>query len=371
MTDFITNALARIHVRETSGIRRFLYPLHVSLPPLPDSVELAAVSLALPDGTPVPCQLTQAGTDAPRLDFAVFLAPFEQMTLTLSRTGPQAAVDDPLQLEPQTEKVLFVSTQKRLVIAVTGNALLRDVTYDGIDATRDLFTLTRNGCTAQAIGFPTQSPANRAHLSAWATARGQYPDRVNAVTNCELTACKSWVNATHTLETPKAGDCVTFTLPLAVHAPTLLCDFGAGGGTYGKLQAASSETITWRTQFSDEGTVKWSIALNGRTDYAGAAQRDAYHAAQWFHVIDSNKALAVAITHVPASCRALTVTLGANGDVAVDFTLGESTHEPATFGVCWHFLNGVPAVSAATNPQSILLPPLVDVEASQAPHPAS
>ena len=36
-------------------------------------------------------------------------------------------------------------------------------------------------------------------------------------------------------------------------------------------------------------------------------------------------------------------------------------HPVAEFGVCYHFLNNMPAIAAATNPQSILLPPTVEV----------
>ena len=49
------------------------------------------------------------------------------------------------------------------------------------------------------------------------------------------------------------------------------------------------------------------------------------------------------------------------GDVSVAFRLGDTITGPAEFGVCYHFLNDVPAIAAATNPQSILLPPVVEV----------
>ena len=57
----------------------------------------------------------------------------------------------------------------------------------------------------------------------------------------------------------------------------------------------------------------------------------------------------------------------------------EGASPVAEFGVCYHFLNDVPAIAAATNPQSILLPPTVEVlpglkqtRAAEAtrPHPA-
>jgi len=43
----------------------------------------------------------------------------------------------------------------------------------------------------------------------------------------------------------------------------------------------------------------------------------------------------------------------------VEFRIGEASIEPAAFGLCCHFLNDIPALAAATSPQSILLPPVV------------
>ena len=50
--------------------------------------------------------------------------------------------------------------------------------------------------------------------------------------------------------------------------------------------------------------------------------------------------------------------MGTSGSV----TNWEAIRRPvAEFGVCYHFLNDIPAIAAATNPQSILLPPTVEV----------
>ena len=58
---------------------------------------------------------------------------------------------------------------------------------------------------------------------------------------------------------------------------------------------------------------------------------------RWFHLIDSDKALAVAITKVPLDCREMTVRLTHEGDVTIAFRLGETITGPAEFGVCYHF----------------------------------
>ena len=109
--------------------------------------------------------------------------------------------------------------------------------------------------------------------------------------------------------------------------------------------------------------MQWSLATAGRTDYEGKSTRKAFRAQQWFHLIDSDKSLAVAMTDVPPSCQEMGVSLNVTGDIAITFRLGAVTDsaEGAEFGVCYHFLNDIPAIAAATNPQSILLPPAVEV----------
>ena len=118
--------------------------------------------------------------------------------------------------------------------------------------------------------------------------------------------------------------------------------------------------MVWHTEFLRSGGVRWSIASGGRTDYVGEVQTaEEYMRQRWFHVVDGRKALAVAVTQIPGCCPEMNVTLSATGHVAVAFRIGEAADDSSAFGLCCHFLNEVPAIAAATNPQSILLPPVV------------
>lgn len=351
----MTEILARIRVEETHGIRRFLYPLSAEMT-LPYRTNIDVVGLSDSSSEAVPMQLQLVRNGGPmrcRLDFPVSLTPFTQSELLLTIGGPRQVTDDPLNLvRGDTTKF----TQKRFAIEVLDS--IRGVVYDGIPHLRTNTAILRNDeLMAGSYGYGACG-----RLTAHKDQLGQYNDACAANTHLEITACKSWATMTHTLDAPKPGDEIVFTLPLAVTSQTLTCDFGAGGGIYGKLDAANAEII-WRTEFDAEnGAAKWTVENSGRVDYVGeAASRNEYLPQRWFHVVDSDKALAAAVTHVPDACETLTVTLNANGDVRVAFTMGEQTNSAATFGVCWHFLNDVPAIAAATNPQSILLPPTVEV----------
>lgn len=363
----MTEILARIRVKETAGIRRFLYPLtaEARLGDLP----LSSLRLITRDGQPLPVQATSHticsdGSRKYRLDFAVSLMPLEVLETILTTEGQNAEVPDPLNFTPTPDGGLK-NRQARFHVSLDGDSNINGVVYDGIAHLQGRSKITRNGYEAKAVlGY---SPLSDCPMAGWIDNDCEFDEEIFPVDSVasirtEITACKSWVAARYWLNKWRSGDEIVFTLPLTVTAPTLTCDFGAGGGIYGKLDAANAEII-WRTEFDAEnGAAKWTVENSGRVDYVGeAASRQAYLPQRWFHVVDSDKALAAAITHVPDACETLTVTLKANGDVRVSFTMGEQTKGAATFGVCWHFLNDVPAVAAATNPQSILLPPTVEV----------
>ncbi len=378
------SVLGLVRVCETHGIRRFLYPVSLEIPA---SLLLPAdgPGLITADGRPIPLQVTPSATNPGlycRLDFAVSLSPLEKLELKLltgdkapmlgsgftpeveglgqvDRRGPRpAGVDDPLQIE---EKKRFRSTQRRFSVEFDRCGTLHEVVYDSVPHLRAPAVFNLNGRPAAlegAAAFAAGLP-----LSARVMAVGQYPDGCGAVTHLETTAYKSWVMLTHLLSRTRPEDELVFSLPLAVSSSVVTCDFGVGGGIYGSLQSDTCAEMVWKSEFLRSGAVRWSITSSGRTDYVGDVQTAGeYLRRQWFHLVDGRKALAVAVTQIPACCREMKVTLRADGDVAVAFRIGAGAEASASFGLCCHFLNNIPAISAATNPQSILLPPVVTMD---------
>jgi len=352
------SALGQVSVRETHGVRRFLYPLsaEIDLAGLPSSDQ---VTLASPDGRTIPVQVSPLDHRNPgriRLDFAVSLAPYEKLQLALSSDQSAAAFEDPLNV---TVGKTFRIAQRRFVTEFDKKSMLHQVVYDGVRHLTCPSALTRNGETMAMTADPDLSAGP---LAARIRASGSYGDGCDAETRLQTTACKSWVVLRHLLLQPRASDEIVFHLQLAAVSPVLTADFGVGGGIYGKLEAGGSEELSWQSDFPRRGTIRWSISAGDRTDYTGEVKTsDEYAAQRWFHLIDRGKSLAVAVTDVPGACREMTVKLRSDGAVQIRFGLGESDSGPAVFGVCCHFLNNIPALAAATNPQSILLPPLVEV----------
>ena len=353
----MSEILARIRVRETHGIRRFLYPLIAYLE-RSDWSEVGSVSLFTPQEQKLPIQRTPAHKDAwlrERLDFAISLEPFEELELELRADTSPVDMDDPLSV---TEEGGYHSRQQRFGISFLAG--IDKVIYDGISHLRGRTTILRNGAEAAyrgggyayVQGYP---------LNARTESHQEYNDNIKAQTHLEITACKSWATITHSLEQPQPNDEIVFTLPLAITSSTLTCDFGVGGYVFGKLDANAPE-IVWHTEFGDAPYAKWTVAAAGRLDYVGeVSSAEAFLPQRWFHLIDSDKALAVAITQLPDTCQSMTVRLTLAGDITIVFKLGGFPDAVAAFGVCYHFLNNVPAIAAATNPQSILLPPTVEV----------
>ena len=377
----MSEILARIRVRETHGIRRFLYPLRVELS-LPGALWAAIPQMRLVSSNdlPVPSQVSEnpVASDPKRryLDFALSLDPFFEGTYTLQVSGQDAPFDDPLQLSKHSNQgvvqSMLQSQQKRFFVSLDLFSFPKRIVYDSnayLDDQGKQYGVQCNGEKPRIRTYKVDDRFSgslyRSDMKAWLNGFIRMPliysDGRKAWTQADLTACKSWVTLTHCIEASSPQDEIVFTLPLAITSPTLTCDFGVGGYVFGKLDSKATE-IVWHTEFGDAPYAKWTVATAGRVDYVGEVESaEAFVSQRWFHLIDSDKALAVAITKLPESCQSMTVRLTIEGNISIAFKPGGSPETVAVFGICYHFLNDVPAIAAATNPQSILLPPTVEV----------
>jgi hypothetical protein len=354
----MTESLARFRVTEPYGIRRFLYPITATVPV--EALGLAAgelerCTIVSSSGVPIPTQIEKASLT---IHAGVSLEPFADEEFSLVEGVAPAPFDDPLRIKILPDGGLR-NDQKRFSISVDAAANIARVIYSGQSHLSAPTAVTRNGETTRGYVTATLGPQP---LLSLVTASGQYPDGCLSTTKLELTACKSWATIRHRLQQPMPGDEVRFVLPWPMTADVLTCDFGVGNGIFGKLERGVVDEVVWSTRFGSEPYAHWEIRTAGRLDYAGGiAQREQFASQRYFHVIDKRKSLAVAITQIPDACERLIVQLERGGAVTVSFLLGETVVGPAEFGLCVHFLDAHPAIAAATNPQSILLPPIVDM----------
>ena len=194
----MSDALARIRVKETHGIRRFLYPLSAMVT-LPERADIGKIGLADTRGEAVPMRLvaegTGAGPNAYRLDFAVFLDPLSETELVLSYGGLHTTFDDPLQITRNGSHG-WQSVQKRFRLETDADGAIERVVYDGVEHLRGRVSLTRNGAEMRT---DTQA-ADHTGLRLVLTSAGHYKDGCAGRTTLDLTACKSWATVTHRLE---------------------------------------------------------------------------------------------------------------------------------------------------------------------------
>jgi len=341
----------KIRVTEKHGIRRFLYPLSADIG-FPDGVDLREYKLVAKSLPSVPFYVDKI--DIPgnywSLHFAVSLAPNEVLDLELVPGEPDR-VSDPIAFAPLSEAGGIKTTQQRLSVEIDENAILRSVIYDGVQHLRAPLRVSRNN--APAFTDVRTRMTSGDELGAGASI---ITENLAEILSTGVSACKSWVSVGYAPRTTRAGEQIAIQLPFAATTDNLLCDFGTGGGIYTKLDRSAAGSVVW-----DYGFPNWSLRNNGRIDYAGKAVPDEFTSQAWFHVVDAGKSIAVAITSIPHNTELLTAKIDADGLITVECTIHEDSDKHSKFAVCYHFLNDVPAIAAATCPQSILLTPSVEV----------
>lgn len=355
--------IAEIGVIEPNGIRRFLYPLSVLISGKADASRLRVAELS---GEILPSQAL-SGDGGTLVEFAVSLAPGEVRRLQVVDTADIPAIPDRILLSVD-EAGSVSAAQPRFSHRIDKAGRITSVIYDNVHHLAAPATISIND--VEAGGCLAETPTVGDGLGGKLVYTGEYDLDERAVafgTTYHLTCCKSWIDVRHRVENPPAGARITFALPMAAGSGASTCDFGVGNGLYGKLQAGSIERIVWHTELSDK--LNWwvgSCALASptvRIDCQGVlACRAEIAEKAWFHWIDRDKAVAVALTRIDDSCERISVGLAADGVVKVSF-FGPKTADgaPLECGICWHFLNDIPPIAAATNPASILLPPIVRV----------
>ena len=367
----------KIIVAERHGMRRYLYPVRVKLPSLYRRL-VGNLAVAEVDGALVPAVVEATPNGALSCLFAVSLAPHETRELMLVRADPNdAPVPDSIEVVEDDDG--FTCRQERVEFGVESLAQLGSVVYDGQQHLSGPLSITLDGHVIEPLesGYrPSMSPSLSGGLGARFTHNGSYTgessEQPTGRTEIELTACKSWVWVRHQLAGAQPGSLLRFTLPLTVTSPVQTCDFGVGNGAYGKIEPDLIDEIALEIDMSAGRPAQYTIQSHlaredrARIDYSGEIKQAAHLASKlWLHWVEPTKSLAIAVTEHPKNCRSIVFRLSDRGVVAVEFEIGDyAPASGAMFEVCCHFLNNIPAIAAATNPASILQPPLASVTRS-------
>jgi len=353
---------AKLVVSEEDGIRRFLYPLTFELPF--KKHETLEVAIRDDAGTLLPCEVYSSRSKL-IVHFAVSLEPYERRKLTVFRSEQKAPIPDPMTISSD-ESGAFTIKQERITTTLQNGGLPASVVYDGVEHLAAPIVFTLNG--EQADDEPVRSKSSGRELAYHNSSKSLYVanDRLS-LTETRLTACKSWIDITHTVEEPAGGSIISLDIPLSSpkddEVPTT--DFGLGNGVY--LKVDGDAVMLEADFYGKKPYCCWQISRVNegiqRIDYQGdAVTVKDLSKSFYFHWTLPHRSLAVAITQLPYTTSHIQALLGRNGKIHFSVVLADVPVRKATVGVVLHFLNDIPAIAAATNPASIVSPPLIVVK---------
>jgi hypothetical protein len=383
-------------VTETEGIRRFGYPVHVVLPVDRALLDRGDFRLQLNDKY-VPAQFSphpepDKAPASVSVDFTVNHAPFEQARYEVEHVsqrgeGPVPRGEMKAELGKESVKVLHPGgLEFELPHDLLG--LLRQVRSGKKEYLRPdsfgLFLVGKDGRRYRAGDRPPDGPATAVSVTRagpmavglrfeGAEVLGGGPS-VRSVVEAEFPSSKSWVRVAWRVDDPNGSVAgLGAELNLNVQGEPTLVDFGAGSLVYAQLRKGRSAAMRAGSlgRKEDAGRPAWTTWL-GEADklapYVVAPKRkDSPPAEGWAHVMDRERCTAVAVAGFADAGQESKLHIDADGRLWIGrtFARGEMAvpRGPKQLTFWLHFVPMPVHVGAATSPQAMLAPLLVQVKA--------
>lgn len=354
----------RFRLREGAGLRRFGYPVRARF-----STGLAASDLRLLDaGKPVPAQFTQLAGGLVEADFSASMLPWEQRDFLIEK-GDAPRPRDAMRVD-ETASAFVVrypgglefEAPKNLLglfhaVRTPGFAYIEPGSYGLGLVYRDEIGFRAGG--TNHWGVETKgSIVKQGPLACALRFTGQEGLRssrtVESVVEMEFPRSKSWVEITWTLNDPDnfvSG--LSAELNLKLDAPRTLVDFGTDTSVYVALRPGQDARLRSVFRRSDS-LYDWNVDVGGEPYASGRAAK----LEGWAHVMDNRRATAAAVhdfARYPATADGIDATSG--GKLTVHRRTG-GLRKSLRFWL--HFVDMPVQVGAATSPQSMQNPLLVD-----------
>jgi hypothetical protein len=365
-------------VRETVGIQRTQYPVRARIPlrqgilTNPTAVRLSA------NGTEVPAQFSAASSwsdgsiQTLDVDFNASLEPEEERRYQLEYGAGIAPV-------PSTARALSVVEQAdaiqvgNLRFSRSGTPLLSSAAYrveaigkgrngvaviDDRGRRHDLTTarnpamdVLKRGPLMVALRYSAALPIDEAYSAA-----------VEVL--IEMPNSKSWVKMSASVRDPgrRVRD-ISIETPFAFDAFPWSWDFGTDSGTYGAFRAASDLVLLTQTTTA-AGPTGWTIQTGAKEQmrrYETSAGRQVKTAAGWGHIQDAQSVVAFALDSFGRNPGTYTIGLTGQGQASFRYAPAAPplVHQVTVYQ---HFVPAPVAIGAATNPTSMLNPPVVTID---------
>jgi hypothetical protein len=350
-------------VSEKAGIRRFGYPVYAKLE-MPREVTAKDRFRLLAGGKPVAAQfrsLAKAGEKkAVALDFAVSCGPLEKKTYTVAY-GPDVEAGP----EPKGGMKLEESGGVYTVRS-GGMAYVVDPKYELLASVRDgKREYLRAAVEVKEKARPTIKVVRQRPLAVCLRCEGPEPggeEKAQGVRVVELTfpRSKSWVECAVTLDGPKTTTgLIRIYVPLLIEGKTTLVDFGAGSGVYTTLKKGQQAVL--KSRFKGKHT--WGVYSGDpktMSPFVLPAPGSTAPAEGWAHVMDSERATAVAVDGFGSGADdAIQVT--GPGDLQL-LRLFPTAKGRKTYRFWLHFVKMPVQLGAMTSPQSMQAPLAVEVK---------
>ncbi len=381
-----------LRVRETAGIRRFSYPVHVQLK-VPHAVTPTTPFRLLSDGRPIAAQFSpqRESGDADRwwLDFPISLGPHEERTLTVKYgAGVEAGPERSGGLELEETDDAFVITNAPYLewtVAKDLSGVVRRFKTPSHDYLQPsaigLQFMSRDGRVFRFSDGDREEPiaarvARRGRLAIALTfekeEREGRLEGVRSRVTLEFPATKSWVKVNWQVEDPggrvaQLGTQLALALGNEAKGEPTMADFGATTLVYAALRPG------WQFELvaNSDGEGEWQVLRSTQNGIApfvvGSPGSGTLGTPEgWVHLMDQEICVAAGL-HEFGRSTSDRIRTGSAGDLAMwrEYRSGtpatEAEEKRLHYGL--HFVPFPPHVSAATSAQSMLAPLVVEVGA--------
>ncbi len=369
-------------VRETAGIRRFGYPVHVEIP-LGRAVRDGDHFRLLENGRPIAAQFCPLRTgrgpaSAVHCDFNVSHGPLEKRTYVVEYGPDVTAGPEPkggLKVETG-EDAITVAHPQGLAFVMPRNllGLLRQVRTRETEYLKagspGLFIRSKDGVESRLGGSSAAKVMRSGPLAVglrFESSEKLSGRQLSSVVDMEFPISKSWVRINWTLADPK-NDIAGFGIELRLNVPDapVLVDFGAGSSVYavlrkdevaalraGRLDATKAEQPAWETLLGPAGALR---------PYVVAPPGERRAAEGWAHVMDRQRCTAIAVEDCAEAGQETQLTIDARRLRIGRTFAAKETPKKKHLSLWLHFVGMPVQVGAATSPQAMLAPLRVEVQ---------
>jgi hypothetical protein len=365
-----------LSLKETSGIRRYSYPVGVRVPFPQGALASQANARLVRDGGEVSAQFTgeAAWPDGSvqwlAVNFNASIGPNESQAYQLEY-GPDVRSVPPargLKITEDADSIQVGSVR----FGRSGAPLVVSVKYRSEDLAKGGSIFAVSDAAGRWIRLESAEPTKLEILK-----RGplyvvlRYTGRVAVdtrysvpfVITVEMPDSKSWIKVTAKVEDPgKRLREISYRTALALGPFPWVWDFGTERWTYGSLRDSTDSVILNETMKAPGG-VEWQVSSGPKGkeqsyEVSGVGRRSPM--VRWGHIQDGKEVVAFAVDANPALPGKYRYSLDGEGNISIGFAAStQATQHELT--VYEHFVNSPVQIGAATSPSSMLSPLLATI----------